>query len=433
MSADETPTAMSTRNGKGKMVEMMEPEAGPSDYWRRSPSPSSQHSPPAAWRQLSTQTPPDDPEDGPSDIWVPKGKMAFHTIPRAGQDEEGDDDYGEFQDDRPPSPSRKINGNGTAHVNGTMMTPPRPTHSEGQIDWANMDTHSIFDELAYEKRIEEVFGGSPKFNRSVEGSPDSRPLGEILAGISPRIRTLRLEDEPPVPQPRKGKQRAIAPSSNGEDESEFPQRDDLSEVTPPSTVSASLIDSQHPSIRPSVTPSPFKRSATPYLHPSVSRLRSHLRTTSSSTQQTVPDRPSGLAQSRLPSHFSQISLARSITESVLSASRPPVSDAPKLPALSPQSPPFSFHPLRQLSAHLFSRQNGASTPTRPTASRKASSILGLANGAPAMEEEKDFGRPLVMDVRGIIAVGTEGGLVLVYGFDQTFKLVLRNDATCKFP
>ena len=50
----------------------MEMEAGPSDYWRRSPSISdSQLSPPpAAWRQASSETWPGDPEDGPSDVWT---------------------------------------------------------------------------------------------------------------------------------------------------------------------------------------------------------------------------------------------------------------------------------------------------------------------------------------------------------------------------
>jgi hypothetical protein len=106
--------------------------------------------------------------------------------------------------------------------------------------------------------------------------------------------------------------------------------------------------------------------------PAISRLRSHHRTVSStSTQQSL--RP---FHARTPSQFSQLS----------------VSSEPSLPA----DPAFTFHPLRQLSAEV--------------------------RGA----------RPSVVDVRGMIAVGTETGHVLVYSFAQELKYTLGTDATRMF-
>ena len=62
--------------GQSKWVQM---EAGPSDYWRRSPSPPTPVAPPATWRELSTEPWPEDLEDGPSDYW-----SAFQSAGREG-------------------------------------------------------------------------------------------------------------------------------------------------------------------------------------------------------------------------------------------------------------------------------------------------------------------------------------------------------------
>ena len=159
--------------------------------------------------------------------------------------------------------------------------------------------------------------------------------------------------------------------------------------------------------------------------PSVSRLRSHLRTASS----TTPDSSGGLAcrpgHARIPSQFSQISLTRSASASTLSALPAPPTDA----ASPDQSPAFNFHPLRRVSAHLFSkRSSGSSSPARPAPMRKTS-----AQGVPALifsgEDTSTLGRPTVLDVRGMVAVGTEGGYVVVYSFGQEIKHVLGTEAT----
>lgn len=165
------------------------------------------------------------------------------------------------------------------------------------------------------------------------------------------------------------------------------------------------------------------------LDPSVSRLRSHMRTTSSTTEQSYHPP----AHSRTDSHFSQISLTRSDSPSSLSNNRyllPEVSIVPFEEQI-PRTPAFSFHPLRQLSAHLFSRRpSGNVSPIRPSASRKTSSLLGIPVGGPARvngDGETGFGKPTVMDVKGMIAVGTESGRVLVYGFDQDIKYILGSE------
>jgi hypothetical protein len=104
------------------------------------------------------------------------------------------------------------------------------------------------------------------------------------------------------------------------------------------------------------------------LVPAISRLRSHHRSISSTTQQSL--RP---YHSRTPSQFSQLSIS----------SEP----------ITPTDPAFTFHPLRQLSAEVKQK------------------------------------RPTVVDVRGMIAVGAETGHILIYTFAQEVKHTLATEAT----
>ena len=89
-------------------------------------------------------------------------------------------------------------------------------------------------------------------------------------------------------------------------------------------------------------------------------------------------------------------------------------------------PAFSFYPLRKLSARLFSRQErGTTTSLRPGIISRESSVL--RNGGKILDDVKDsneLGMPTVMDVRGMIAVGTELGLVSVHGFGQDLRCIL---------
>ena len=86
---------------------------------------------------------------------------------------------------------------------------------------------------------------------------------------------------------------------------------------------------------------------------------------------------------------------------------------------------FSFYPLRQISAHLFSRQKiGTATDPQPGTIKKEGWIF--SNGGKVSDNGKDpeLGIPTVMDVNGMIAVGTELGFVSVYGFSQDIRYVL---------
>lgn len=50
-----------------------------------------------------------------------------------------------------------------------------------------------------------------------------------------------------------------------------------------------------------------------------------------------------------------------------------------------------------------------------------------------MVEDVVLGRPSVMDVRGMIAVGTDGGYTVVYDFSQEIKHILGSEATGELP
>lgn len=107
----------------------------------------------------------------------------------------------------------------------------------------------------------------------------------------------------------------------------------------------------------------------------------------------------------------------------------------RVDGLSDQDPAFSFHALRHLSAHLFNRTrtNGEANTRPPPPSRKASSVLGFGGGraepSPTDPWENGYGVPSVMDVRGMIAVGTENGWVVVYTFGQELRCILGNEST----
>ncbi len=101
---------------------------------------------------------------------------------------------------------------------------------------------------------------------------------------------------------------------------------------------------------------------------------------------------------------------------------PPFETSTLKPELSPA---FNFHPLRHLSAHLFSKDTSGTASPVEAPSRRVNSSSTLSTTARAHA----LGRPTVMDVRGMIAVGTETGWVAVYNFSQELKYVLGNDST----
>lgn len=146
---------VSSPNGvEGRTWEMDDKEAGPSDYWRRSRSPSPVHvmsSPPSGWKMGSSDMWDGHPEDGPSDEWRPN---------------------------TPPP--------GTDHF---PFTPPYPSKTAGleYTDSPGMSTpNEIDDEAQFAKRLKDVFAQpSPTKARSTENG-DGSPM-------SSRPRSLRNE------------------------------------------------------------------------------------------------------------------------------------------------------------------------------------------------------------------------------------------------
>ena len=61
-------------------------------------------------------------------------------------------------------------------------------------------------------------------------------------------------------------------------------------------------------------------------------------------------------------------------------------------------------------------------------------MFGLSTGPTFAAEASDidsFGRPTVMDVKGMVAVGTESGRVVVFGFGQEVQCILGSGGLSK--
>lgn len=134
----------------------------------------------------------------------------------------------------------------------------------------------------------------------------------------------------------------------------------------------------------------------PFLHPTISRLRSSLTQAPSQPTSTTTSH-SQLSNERSPesSHFS-----------ALSSDRPAVVEPEETPARSEREV-FQWAPLNVISNFVFS----------PKAS-KALSAMGTA----------DLGAPTVLAANGLICVGTETGFICVFDFKQNLKCICGTDA-----
>lgn len=151
----------------------------------------------------------------------------------------------------------------------------------------------------------------------------------------------------------------------------------------------------------------------PFLHPSVSRLRSftpqhRTRVPSSSTFHTSY----GMALSPEPSHFSAISRASSVSVSLdlarecnpLDATHAIVSPPPNtssVPEIFEHREVFRWTTLRQISSQIYS-----------SLSSKAATIL-----------DTRMGRPTVIVTGGLVCVGTDTGRTYIFDFKQQFKFI----------
>jgi vacuolar protein sorting-associated protein 8 len=158
---------------------------------------------------------------------------------------------------------------------------------------------------------------------------------------------------------------------------------------------------------PSGTPSKL---AKPFLHPTVSRLRSF-----APQQSRTPSNASvGTFRSHIfdgtspsPSHFS----AMSRTSSLSNINSPGHGDSARGNSLLPREV-FRWTHLRNIGNDIF-----ANAPS------KAASVLGSVLGSVAP------GSPTVLAANGLICVGTDTGRIFVYDFKQTLKCICGSDST----
>lgn len=134
----------------------------------------------------------------------------------------------------------------------------------------------------------------------------------------------------------------------------------------------------------------------PFLHPTISRLRSSLAQAPSQKNSTTTSH-SQLSNELSPesSHFS-----------ALSNDRPAVVEPEETPA-RPEREVFQWTPLNVISNFVYS----------PKAS-KALSAIGTT----------DLGTPTVLAANGLICVGTETGFICVFDFGQNLKCICGKDA-----
>ncbi|KAJ3735742.1 Golgi CORVET complex core vacuolar protein 8-domain-containing protein [Lentinula guzmanii] len=145
--------------------------------------------------------------------------------------------------------------------------------------------------------------------------------------------------------------------------------------------------------------------ARPFLHPTVSRLRSYAPQHSPVPSNSSLGTNAIHAASPAPSHFSSMSRMSSISN-FHAPSSAGLSDT-----VNPNGQPkasdrdvFKWTELRNISHYIYSAY-----------SSKASSVLGTA-----------LGSPTVLAANGLICVGTDDGKISVYDFRQTLKCICHN-------
>lgn len=157
---------------------------------------------------------------------------------------------------------------------------------------------------------------------------------------------------------------------------------------------------------PMGTPSKLPK---PFIHPTISRLRSYTPQTSN-----VPSSSSaGTFQSR---HFDGVSPSHSHFSEISRSSSPfNVTATPNAQALTnghthPEREVFRWTQLRNVGHHIYAK-----------ASHKASAVLGSIA----------LGSPMVLAANGLICVGTDSGRVFVFDFKQILRCICGNDASGK--
>lgn len=151
---------------------------------------------------------------------------------------------------------------------------------------------------------------------------------------------------------------------------------------------------------------PYPKLARPFLHPTVSRLRSY----TPQSSRLASNGSSATSHSHLfdgvspsPSHFSSMSRVSSISDFKIQSSEKQGGTEADKPM--PDHNVFKWQDLQMITQTMYSK-----------ASQKVSNMLG----APLL------GSPTVLAPNGLICIGTTEGKVVVHDFKQTLLCVCEN-------
>lgn len=153
--------------------------------------------------------------------------------------------------------------------------------------------------------------------------------------------------------------------------------------------------------------SPRTPTTRPYLHPSISRLRSITpqpsRTSSAASGVTLHSHMHE-SVSAAPSHFSALSRSSSITNLSTQFANHEVSS----PQARQAREVLRWTHLRMIGEHVYAGQGS-----------KVASLLGT----------QSVGSPTVLAANGLICIGTDSGRVLVFDFKQSLKCICGSESS----
>jgi len=181
------------------------------------------------------------------------------------------------------------------------------------------------------------------------------------------------------------------------------QHGDVTSDGTPSTSSMHASSLLTPERMSSPTGMPSKL-AKPFLHPTISRLRSYpLQAAQISSSGSAGTRFSYLFDGVSPSasHLSEFS--RSSSPFNLNNSEPSPNGT-----IHSGREVFRWTKLRNVGHHIYAKT-----------SAKASAVLGSLA----------FGSPMVMAANGLVCIGTDSGRIFVFDFKQTLKCICGSDAS----
>lgn len=181
--------------------------------------------------------------------------------------------------------------------------------------------------------------------------------------------------------------------------------DVTSDGTPSSSsMHASLLLTPERMSSPTGTPAKLSK---PFLHPTISRLRSY-------PLQAAHVPSSGSAGTRHSYPLNGTSPSASHLSEISRSSSPIILNAISKPQTSSNGPIYS-----EREVFRWTQLRNIGRPIYAKASHKASAVLGSLA----------LGSPMVMAANGLVCVGTDSGRIFVFDFKQTLKCICGSDAS----